>query len=152
MKVFFSMTGDELRKVNEELGFNLIDFLKNKGVDVRVVEEKSRFLVLNKGAHPVEEAIREQFGDVEVIVLSEGNIGLDDVEKIAFEAARIYSENDVIVLTGPALLSVLTTLLVYTKSPEVLRVAQYDLSSKKYVIREYSHLKLRELLTSKTKV
>lgn len=139
---------EKIREIERKLGINILEELKKGGAKIaKIEEEKRRFIVLNRGAHDVAGSLIEQFGNVEIIYASEGNLSLSEVEEVAGKVAKMYKSEDVIVLTGPALLSVLSTLFSYVKSPDLVTVAQYDLSTGKYYTYKLSHLKIRGLLS-----
>ncbi|MGQ4891696.1 MAG: hypothetical protein ACP6IP_04310 [Candidatus Njordarchaeia archaeon] len=144
---------EALKKAEGKLGANFLEILKMVGARIEEIKpcEKRRFIVLNKGAHDVETALRRQFGEnIEVVYASEGNLDVREVEDVAKKVGRTCEKGDVLVLTGPALLSVLATLFCHAKHPDQVTIAQYDLSSKKYVLYEINHLKIREMVSQKT--
>ena len=148
--VEISLTKEQLEKINSIIRNDLLELVEKVGGRVKDSRKHvvKRFIVLNKGAHDIEGALKKQFGDVEIIYVSEGNIKLREVEEYAIKVAKIYDpEKDVILLTGPALLSVLATILTYVKSPNMVKIAQFDLQENKYKIVELSHLELRKKLT-----
>lgn len=150
-KVTITIDQEKLEEIKKETGINLVDLLRVKGAEI--IEEKSltgirRLIVLNKGAHDIEPALRRQFGDdVEIIIVSTGNLNFDEIEDTAIKAAREYKEGDAIVLTGPGLLIALTVLYIQTKTPQKIRLVQYDLGKREYRIFETDHLSMRQKLS-----
>ena len=139
---------EKIKEIGEKLGIDILKEFEKSGAKItKIVKEKRRFIVLNKGAHDISGSLIEQFGKAEIVYASEGNLNLDEIEDIARKVAKMYKPGDVIVLTGPALLSVLSTLFCYVKSPDLVTVAQYDLSTRKYHTYTVSHLKIRNLLS-----
>jgi len=150
MEYIIKLDDKKLLEINQKVSINLIELLKSLNVEIRVREKEiKRFLILNEGAHPIQKALREQFGDIDIIVISSGNVALEDVPRIAKKCARIYDPNsDVIVLSGPAILVAFTVLYANVKAPQKIRLAQFDLADKEYKIFELDHLKIRQDMLS----
>ena len=140
---------EQIREIEKDLGVNLLERLKEKGAVIEETDEeaKTRFIVLNKGAHPIEESIKKQFPNSEIIILSHGNLDINQIQKTALEAGKIYRKGDILVLTGPSLLVALSVLYIHAKTPDEIKLAQYDLKEKIYKIFTFTHLELREKLS-----